>query len=208
MKPCSHISSHREWPTLEGPIGNKGEKKIQQHNRLQKADDLGWGRGRYIWPGFVFAGQLFLEWLTFLLWISFILTNVSSSVFFLIYLFIFPPTGGASEKPICSQPCRLCCQMFSSALGGRDPPKRILRPESRLHWDEKNLGHVLYSILSHDMFSSQLDFFECSRSWMGTEARFSECYLYASLMRIVWLYFPLCFIHRELECPLLSSDRL
>ena len=27
MKPCSHISSHREWPTLEGPIGNKGEKK-------------------------------------------------------------------------------------------------------------------------------------------------------------------------------------
>ena len=27
MKPCSHISSHREWPTLEEPIGNKGEKK-------------------------------------------------------------------------------------------------------------------------------------------------------------------------------------
>lgn len=27
MKPCSHISSHREWPTLEEPIGDKGEKK-------------------------------------------------------------------------------------------------------------------------------------------------------------------------------------
>lgn len=29
MKPCSHISSHREWPTLEEPLGDKGEKKTQ-----------------------------------------------------------------------------------------------------------------------------------------------------------------------------------
>lgn len=32
MKPCSHISSHRKWPTLEEPIGNKEEKKRLEHN--------------------------------------------------------------------------------------------------------------------------------------------------------------------------------
>lgn len=31
-KTCSHISFHREWPTLEEPTGNKGEKKIPGHN--------------------------------------------------------------------------------------------------------------------------------------------------------------------------------
>lgn len=59
----------------------------------------------------MFAGQLFLEWLTFLLWISFILTNVGSSVFSpFIYLFslqlvVLPRSSAALSPADCAVRC-------------------------------------------------------------------------------------------------------
>lgn len=131
---------------------------------------------------------------------------------FFPHLFIYFPSNGwcfsSPEKPgLPLSPADRAVRCSLGALGGWGPP--------HTYWDQnqdstemRKSAVFLYSVLSHVTFSSQLTFLECSQSWVGTEARFSECYSYASLMRMVWLYFlPVCFIHRDSEYPL-SSDRL
>lgn len=204
MKPCSHIYLLTEnGLPLEEPIGIR--EKIKRHNTDFKRQMIWAEVGDVIFGLVLFLWQLFLEWLTFLLWISFILTNLSSSVFSLIYLFIFLHCG-ASEKPVCSQPCRPCCQMFSSALGGWGPLTHTRRPVTKtpLRWEKP--GPCSIFALSHVTFSSQLDFLECSQSWVGTEARFSECYSYASDENGLALFSSV--LHPQRFGGPLSSDRL
>lgn len=149
---------------------------------------------------FVFAGQLFLEWLTFLLRISFILTDFGSSVSPPFYLFLSPPAGDASEKPGCSQ-------FADSAVGCSQKPlvadvstERLIRTKpaikltanTSLRWEKSGPCSLIHSAECYAFLIEGL--YECPLSCK--EAKVCICYLYASLMRVIWLHFPKCYIHR------------
>lgn len=81
---------------------------------------------------FCFAGQLFLEWLTFLLWISFILAKLLC--FLLIYLFMLQlvvPLRGPAAFSLAD--CAIRCPQ--GALGAEVATKRLkcTKPTTKLN---------------------------------------------------------------------------